>query len=148
LTKAFDAALSYFDNCDEIIIMEPDMWLWRPLTFNEPERIYAKVFREQDGRMFFHWPVSVIGYTACMELSRTMKLLLKYGASCCPWGPFPDRFIGFAADLCGVPVIEGNYASFNTVETEDQIQECLRAKQNWAESVHGVKNQQVLERLI
>ena len=134
----------------EVCLIEPDVWFWRsPFEGNNTfEGFNGKQFQEADGRSFWHWPYTIRGTGQARALSHTCRALLRYRASCCPWGSFPDRFVGLALDVAQLPTFNANQVSFNTVETEAQIQECLRAKAAGAFAVHGVKNQQVLERLL
>lgn len=151
-TQTLKATLGLVDNSmmAEVCVIEPDVWFWSN-PFRNPsvhDGFTGRMFREADGRAFWHWPYIIKGDCQAWNLANICETLLKYGASCNPWGSFPDRFVGLALELARTPYNNGNQVSFNTVSTEAEIQECLKAKAAGAYAVHGVKNQQVLERML
>lgn len=146
LTEALKFAAALPAKPVPVVIVEPDVWFWKPLTVQPG--VEGRVFTEGDGRRFVHWPV-IIEAARVNVVARTLQKAMLYGMSCNPWGSFPDRFLAAVLDLAGIPLQDyGRIVSHNTIDTEAKIQECLQCKAAGYMAVHGIKNQQVLERLL
>jgi hypothetical protein len=145
LTEAINFAMSLSARPAPVVVVEPDVWFWKPLTVQPG--IEGRIFEENDGRRFVHWPV-IIDAHYVKTVVRVLKRAMLYGMSCNPWGSFPDRFLAAVLDVANLPLRDyGRIVSHNTIDTEAKIQECLREKARGCMAVHGIKNQQVLERL-
>ena len=126
----------------EVILIEPDVWFWDCIPLNDGftgcKRVNSKT-DETDERIYWHWPYIITGKNNAINLLHTMKTLLKYNASCNPWGSFPDRFIGLALELTDIDTTKGNQVSFDTIGKK-YIGYCKGRRKKGAYAIHGIKS--------
>lgn len=141
---AASVADAYGRGADTVVVIEPDVWFWHEPPLKDG--LTCRVFEEAPGQGYLHWPYVLCGPWG-KKFSVAMSAAAGLGKSSVLWGSFPDRFAYYVATMNGIPLHNGNQVSFNTIENEAQLKECLDAKANRAYAVHGIKNTQTLSRL-
>jgi hypothetical protein len=133
----------------EVILIEPDVWFWDYIPLNEGftgcKRLNSKI-DETDERVYWHWPYIIAGKNNAINLLCTMKTLLKYNASCNPWGSYPDRFMGLALELTDINVVKGNQVSFDRLG-KNNIGYCAGRRRTGAYAIHGIKSWDLFKKL-
>lgn len=141
---AHATADAYARGAKTVVVIEPDVWFWGEPPLNDG--ITCRPFWEKPNVGYLHGPYVLNGPWG-KKFSQAMLSAALAGESSAEWGSFPDRFAAHVATKYGIPIHAGNQVSFNTIESENQIQEALTCRANGGYAVHGIKNTQTLTRL-
>jgi hypothetical protein len=141
---ASSIADAYARGARSVTVIEPDVWFWREPPLNDG--ITGRVFQEANGAGFIHWPLILSGPWGKKFAEAALGCASRNESSVF-WGSFPDRFAYYVARRFGVPTHDGHQVSFNTIENEEQMKECLDMRERGAYAVHGIKNLATLTRL-